>query len=245
MTMVALASLPESSVLVVDAIIPTKDRPGTRDDLRMGDKIRYWQHLNAFTTLVGDEMLLWGLEAVVEWYQGKNRPFSLEAAVDIDATLMAAKKAREAIRQRHPKMPSLGDSTLYICDSRGARYWQLQHDEKMDQLIRVSPVPTHVDDGFVLVDYGGERNLSPMPSITDIQAPQALWNCLISRHEKARSFGPVLPYDPGDRFGAAVCRKDGTSSATTSPYRFLTDHFAGTQSLWDLLDSPSYRWSPF
>ncbi|HYD54311.1 MAG TPA: hypothetical protein VEA99_16870 [Gemmatimonadaceae bacterium] len=245
MTVVAVGSSEQFNVLVTDAIIPITDLPSSRDDLRLGDKIRYWPNLSLYTALVGDELLYEALSAVSEWSALKERPISLDDARDVDMVLLAAAKARQAIVQQHPNMPSPQPTTLYMCGRGRAAYWKLEFDQASRQLRRQSSAPACVREGVVLFDYAGTSQIERLDA-EGASAASRLWCRIMALHEARVSSGAALPYDLGERYSSVVVpTRADQKPVITTPFRCLSDMWAGSQRLWHLLESPDYQWSPF
>lgn len=243
MTVIAVANMEHATALACDAIVPTAKAVRSARDCRLTDKITTVQVGSVYACFLGDEFVRFGLHEVLGWLTERDGIIDLASSQLMDDALHAATLVRQVTaRAGHHRLLPPSGATIYGITRSSAFYWDISYDAGGQRYVKDSTVPVSVPEGSVVIDYGGERSSVGLGATSNVAAEMI---AIIEQEHQRRPRPRRLPYDFEGRYSSVLLPKNVQERVQIgSPFRTLSDKIAGDQAFWDLIDRPSFSWSP-
>ncbi|MBK7966589.1 MAG: hypothetical protein IPK10_15825 [Bacteroidetes bacterium] len=105
MSVIITGNTPTGILLVTDAFVTIKKVVKSYKDCRLSDKIFQLNGSKSYCSIVGDEILLYGIKALDDWYFEKNWALDFSKEEIIQKSLVASKKFIQVYKRAKSKQP--------------------------------------------------------------------------------------------------------------------------------------------
>jgi hypothetical protein len=245
MSVVLVGKAPAANILVTDAMATMKADTTSFRDCRLKDKIRMLSASNSYCGILGDENVLFGIQAIDDWSFNKAITLDFSDQATMNNALIAAEKYIQVYKMNGDKqLPTNGASVYFITNDMVFEYNILRTNDKY-----CIHDFRHFENNEVILNYGGAIKKVFIETTLDNYISKSIE--LINEEHENRKLQSIknnkrisLKYDFDNRFCGVVLAVDEEPQILL-PFRYLNDLFASEINNWDLMTDKSFVWSPF
>lgn len=245
MSVVLVGKAPAANILFTDAMVTMREDTTSFRDCRLKDKIRILLASKSFCGILGDENVLFGIQAVDDWAFSKAITLDFSDQATMNKALIAAEKYIQIYKMNGDKqLPTDGATVYFITNDNVFEYNVLRTNDKYSiENFR------HFENNEVILNYGGAIKKVLIETTLDNYISKSI-ELINEEHEsrklrnKTKNQRISLKYDFDDRFCGVVLANDEEPQILL-PFRNLSDVIASEINNWDLMSDESFVWSPF
>jgi hypothetical protein len=248
MTAILVGKAPFGNVMITDAMVINKEETTSYRDCRLKNKITYIESAKTYCSVVGDENILYGIQALDYWATAhKKRINFTKKGIMLDA-LTCAEKYLPVWRERGDNLVQSAGGTVYFVN---------ESDVFKYEVSRTNDHYTADDcaqfrDNEVIINYGGyiEDILFQLDGEDFFKkGKRRIEELHTSRKQLSIKTGERmhLEYDFANRFCAVMFPYDEEpeSAITHLPFQNLSEAIAmNAKNCWSFIDDENFRWSP-
>jgi hypothetical protein len=245
MSVVLVGKAPAANILFTDAMVTIKEDTTSFRDCRLKDKIRMLLASKSYCGILGDENVLFGIQAVDDWAFSKAKELDFSDQTTMNNALIATEKYIQLNNMNGDKqLPTNGATVYFITKDKVFEYEVLRTNDKYS--IKGFKL---FHDNEVILNYGGAIKTVSIETTPDNYISRSI-KLINEEHEcrkldsKANNKRISLKYDFDDRFCGVVLANDGEPQILM-PFKDLTDLIASQTDNWDLMSDEGFVWSPF